>query len=234
MGDPKKFRKKYQTPMHPWNKAAIDEEAEIKSDYGIRRKKEIYLMQSFLKRYRNIAKRLSTETTDQSVKEAKDVLEKLQRLGLLAESAELNQILALTLKDILERRLQSVIYRKGMARSMKQARQFVTHRHILVSGKEITAPSYLLTLTEEANLSFKDKSSLASETHPERVDPQLAIKEEAERLRKETEELKKAEAAKKVVDKATPEEVAEPKAEAAPEIPKVPKDKVEEKAEVEE
>ena len=195
MGDPKRFRKKYKTPMHPWNKAAIEEEAQIRKDYGIRRKKEIYLMRSFLKRYRGIAKRLSIDTTAQGAKEAQASLEKLRGQGLLSEDAGLDQVLALTLKDILERRLQSVVYRSGMARSMKQARQFITHRHILVAGKEITAPSYLLTLEEEAALTFKDASSLFDEQHPERVDPKQAIKEEAEKLRKETEELKNAEAA---------------------------------------
>lgn len=204
MGDPKRFRKKYSTPMHPWNKAAIDEEAEIKKEYGIRRKKEIYLMDSFLKRYRGIAKRLSIDTTEQGAKEAEASLNKLKRLGLLAQDANLSQVLALTLKDILERRLQTLVFRKGMSRSMKQARQFITHRHVLVNGKEITSPSYLLTLDEEANLTFKEKSSLASEDHPERVDPAQAIKEEAAKLREETKELKK--------------KVEEPKAEAKSEV----------------
>lgn len=218
MGDPKRFRKKYQTPMHPWNKAAIEEEAVICREYGVRRKKEIYLMRSFLKRYRNIAKRLSIDTTAQGAKEAQASLDKLRRYGFLADDADLSHILALTLKDVLERRLQSVVYRKGMARSMKQARQFITHRHLLVNGKEITSPSYLLTLEEEANLSFKEKSNLANEDHPERVDPQKAIKEEAEKLRKETAELKKqAEAAAEGEAKEEPTTVEEPVAKAAEE-----------------
>ena len=207
--------------MHPWNKTAIEEEAVIKFEYGISRKKEIYLMRSFLKRYRDIAKRLSIDTTAQGAKEAQASLDKLKRYGFLAEDASLNQVLALTLKDILERRLQSIVFRKGMSRSIKQARQFITHRHILVSGKEITSPAYLLTLDEEAALSFKESSSLASETHPERVDPQKAIKEEAEKLRKETEDLKKA-AAEKAALAESPNEVPEPKAEAAPEIKESP------------
>ena len=229
MGDPKRFRKKYQTPMHPWNKAAIEEEAVIKFEYGIRRKKEIYLMRSFLKRYRNIAKRLSIDTTAQGAKEAQASLDKLKRYGFLADDASLNQVLALTLKDVLERRLQSVVFRKGMARSMKQARQFITHRHILVNGKEITAPTYLLTLAEEAALTFKENSNLASDDHPERVDPQQAIREEAQKLKLETEELKKA-AAQKAADEASAGEVPAPKAEAAPELPKVTKEEIAEVA----
>ncbi len=228
MGDPKRFRKKYSKPMHPWNKAAIEEEAVIKFEYGIRRKKEIYIMRSFLKHYRDIAKRLSIDTTAQGAKEAQASLDKLKRLGLLASDASLNQVLALTLKDVLERRLQSVVFRKGMSRSMKQARQFITHRHILVSGKEITSPTYLLTIDEESVLSFKENSNLASEDHPERVDPKQAIREEAEKLKRETEELKKA-AAKKAEKAASANEVPEPKAEAAPELPEITK---EESAEV--
>ena len=75
---------------------------------------------------------------------------------------------------------------------MKQARQFITHRHVTVNGKEITAPSYLLTTDEEANIGFKTTSALSSEEHPERVDPKKAIQEEAQKLREETEKIKAA------------------------------------------
>lgn len=198
MGDPKKFRKKYSTPAHPWNKTVIEEERTIVREFGLGNKKEILRASSFLKKYKDIAKRLIADPSAQAAKEKEQVLGKLHRLGLLQSGAVLDDILGLQLSHILERRLQSVIYRKGLARTMKQARQFITHRHILVGDKEITAPSYLLTTEEEATLAFKAKSTLADENHPERVQTKAEeTHEEAEAVREAT---KKKTAKKKTVD----------------------------------
>ncbi len=195
MGDPKKLRKQYQTPMHPWNKESIEVESKIKHDYGLLRKKEIFKMNSFLKKYRAIAKRLSTDDSNQSQKEAKDVLTKLNALGLVPADAQVSDILSLELKDILDRRLQSVVYRKGLARSMKQSRQFITHRHIVVGDKEITSPSFLITTENESKITFKGKSTLADESHPERSDPNKDIKEELAKIRGKKAEGSKEETA---------------------------------------
>src|SRR3989338_5232001 len=170
MGDPKQFRKKYNTPRHPWVRANIESEKIVTRDYGLVKKKEIHIANSFIKKYRDIAKRLiATRTIPQAQKEKEQILNKLQELGLLPAGAELEQILGLELKDVLSRRLQSVVYRKGLARSMKQARQFITHRHVMVNDQEISSPSYLVTLAEEGAVAFKQRSALADAEHPERV-----------------------------------------------------------------
>ncbi len=44
----------------------------------------------------------------------------------------------------LERRLDNVVYRLGLASTRAQARQFVTHRHVLVNGRLVTIPSFLV------------------------------------------------------------------------------------------
>ncbi|MFN2225519.1 MAG: 30S ribosomal protein S4 [Anaerolineae bacterium] len=49
------------------------------------------------------------------------------------------------LLKILERRLDNVVYRLGFARTRPQARQFVNHGHVLVDGRRVTIPSYLVT-----------------------------------------------------------------------------------------
>src|SRR3990167_8291252 len=170
MGDPKQLRKKYNTPRHPWIRATIESERVVVKDYGLVKKKEIHIANSFIKKYRDIAKRLiATRTLTQAQKEKEQILGKLQDLGLLATGAELEQILGLELKDVLSRRLQSVVYRKGLARSMKQSRQFITHRHVMVGDQEISSPSYLVSLAEEGRVTFKQNSNLADAEHPERV-----------------------------------------------------------------
>ncbi|PIN74255.1 30S ribosomal protein S4 [Candidatus Woesearchaeota archaeon CG10_big_fil_rev_8_21_14_0_10_45_16] len=182
MGDPKKLKKKYWTPRHPWSAVAIEQEKTLKHEYGLVKKKEIMIANSFLKKYKNIAKALIATKTVQAEKETAQVLHKLQSLGLLSADSGLDQILALQSRDILNRRLQSVLHRKGLSRTMKQARQFIVHRHVQVGSKEITSPSYLVTLEEEMVVNFKGRSPMVSEDHPERV----VIKKEAN----ETSELK--------------------------------------------
>ena len=189
MGDPKKPKKKYSTPMHPWNATNIEAERKIKAEYGLASKKEIYVAETFLKKYKNIAKRVIARKTAQGEKEKVMVLTKLQNLGLLPVGSSLDQILGLDMKDVLERRLQSVLYRKGLARSMKQARQFITHRHVAIGNKEISVPSYLVGLKEESELNFKPASTLASEAHPERVSEQQQVKEELEAIKEHQKKL---------------------------------------------
>lgn len=183
MGDPKRLRKKYSTPMHPWSKETIEEERKLVQEYGLKRKREIFILDSFLKKYRNIAKRLIANKTAQGEKEKQQVLGKLQRLGLLSSEAKLDDILNLQLVDILERRIQSQVFRKGFARSMRQARQFITHGHVKCGNKSITSPSYLLTKEEENTLTFLEKSALSDDDHPERVSIAKEVKEEVEKVK---------------------------------------------------
>ncbi len=171
MGDPKKFKKKYDTPAHPWSKQAIETEGQLRKEYGLKKKKEIYIASSFLKKYKDIAKRLIADKSAQGAKEGVQMMEKLQRIGLLQAGAKLDAVLSLELKDILERRLQSLVCRKGLAKSMNQARQFISHRHIMIGNKEITSPSYVTSLQEEAGLAFQERSALKSSDHPERMTP---------------------------------------------------------------
>ena len=188
MGDPKRLRKKYSTPNHPWNKDAIDSERVLMREYGLKNKRELYIADSFIRKYRKIAKSLIVDTSKQAVKEKEQMLNKLKGLGLLTDDAGLGDVLSLEIKDILERRLQTLVFRKGLARTMNQSRQFIVHRHVAVEGKEINAASYLVPLSEEAQITFKDNSALFSEDHPERVDHHKDIQEEAAELKKAKQE----------------------------------------------
>ncbi len=173
MGDPKRFRKKYATPMHPWSRVAIEEERILRQEFGLKNKKEMYKINSFLKKYKDITKRLIADRTAQGEKERVQMMAKLQRLGLLPASAKLDGVLGLTVRDVIGRRLQTLIFQKGLAHSMKQARQFITHRHVMIGSREMTSPNYLVSLEEESAIVFKPTSGLASAEHPERVPTEL-------------------------------------------------------------
>ena len=237
MGDPKRLRKKYSTPNHPWNKDAIEAERLLMREYGLKNKRELYIADSFIRKYRKIAKILIVDASKQAVKEKEQMLTKLKGLGLLTQDAGLGDVLSLELKDLLERRLQSIVFRKGLARSVKQARQFIIHRHVAVSGKEINSASYLVPLSEEALITFKDNSTLFNEDHPERVDHHKDIKDEAADLKKAKQEHNKDEkkdAEEKVVEKPaeTVKDKKEDKKEKTPVEKPVKEEKVEKKEEV--
>ena len=191
MGDPKKLRKKYSPPRHPWIAGNIEIDKELIKEYGLRNKKEIRKMDSVLKKYKYLAKKLIAVKTIQGEKEKTQMMDKLQRMGLIQPGAELDDVLDLSIKDIMERRLQSLVCRQGLARSTKQARQFITHRQIMVGDKKITFPSFLVSREEESQVKFDPRSSLSQEDHPERVDINQDIKAEAASIKKDKKPGKK-------------------------------------------
>ena len=73
----------------------------------------------------------------------------------------------LSITNILERRLQTIVFKKGLANTIKQARQLTTHGHIAINNKKITIPSYLLSVDEEPMVSYAENSSYNNEEHPE-------------------------------------------------------------------
>ena len=60
---------------------------------------------------------------------------------------------------ILESRLDNVIFRLGFARTRKEARQIVDHKHVLVNGKAVNIPSYLIKAGDTIEIKEKNKSS---------------------------------------------------------------------------
>jgi len=167
MGHPRRLRKQYETPPHPWMAARIEEEKELMKEFGLRRKREIWKAESILRRFRAQAKRLIAAVGEQEKKEGELLLRKLVRLGLLDENAKIEDVLDLNVRDILNRRLQSIVFKKGLALSMKQARQFIVHKHIMVGDKKVNVPSYLVEKDEEDKITFAPDSPFSKEDHPE-------------------------------------------------------------------
>ena len=60
---------------------------------------------------------------------------------------------------LLERRLDNVIFRLGFARTRKEARQIVDHKHVLVNGKQVNIPSYLVKAGDVIEIKEKHKGS---------------------------------------------------------------------------
>jgi len=171
MGDPRKPKLNYQTPMHPWQKERIDFEKKLIREYGLKNKKEVWKHSTQVKRFISKFKDTSIKNPDQAKKEKNDLLNRMVRIGLIKQNATGDEILGLNVQNILDRRLQTLVHKKGLARSVKQARQFIVHRHIMVNGKVVTAPSYIVSVEDEPKITFVTRSALFSEEHPERGAP---------------------------------------------------------------
>lgn len=162
MGDPVRARKTYDRPSHPWIRARIASETRTKSDYGLKNKREIWKALTILRDYRARARTLTSMKGPQAEKMREELISKLKRQGVLkGDSPTIDDVLGLQLKDVLDRRLQSVIYRKNLAFTMKQARQLITHGHIAVSGRNVTIPGYIVDSGEENEISFSPLSGVA-------------------------------------------------------------------------
>jgi len=171
LGDPRKPRKTYETPRHPWRKEQLEAELHLLGEYGLRNKRELRRHETMLSKIRGIARTLLGASEDQKSQIESQYLRRLARLGILPESASVDNILDLNVKDLMERRLQTIVYRSGLARSIHQARQFVSHGHISVANAIVSVPSYIVKRDEESRIAFDQRSPLTNAQHPARAAP---------------------------------------------------------------
>ena len=167
--------KRYETPNHPYQGERIADEGTLVGRYGLKNKEELWRAESELRSYRREARRLIGRTQGQGEdvsEESGKFLARLQRLDILGDSDGLDDVLSLGVTDVLERRLQTVAYRKGLANSPKQARQFISHGHVAIAGQRVTVPSRQVEAGEEAEVEFYETSPLADDLHPERAEGQ--------------------------------------------------------------
>lgn len=173
MGYPGKNRKSYETPKHPWQAARIESEVELVKRYGLRNRREVWKAHSSLKKYRELARKLLAESAKGKLAgnvktDSDNILNRLKRYGLLKTDAGLDDILSLDVTNFLERRLQTQVHKQGLANTVRQARQFIVHGHIMVGGRKVTVPGYLVPTGEELLIGYYSSSVLASESHAAR------------------------------------------------------------------
>jgi len=170
-----KNTKGYETPNHPYQGERIAEESGLLGRYGLKNKEELWRAQSELRSIRREARRLIGEAQG-DVEEAEaagaEFLTRLRRYGILDDNDKISDVLSLAETDILERRLQTVVYRKGLASTPQQARQFITHGHITIDGARAKAPSRKIEAGEEALVAYDERSPLADDLHPARAEAQ--------------------------------------------------------------
>jgi small subunit ribosomal protein S4 len=179
MGDPKFLRRTYDTPKHPWEGPRMEEERRVVQKYGLKNKREFWKAQSVLRDLRRQARELQARlraSEPQAVRETKWLTDRLTRLGLLASgSPTVDDVLALSVEGLLERRLDWQVFQRGLAPTSKSARKLIVQGHISLNDHRVTRPGYLIRRDEEPSLAYSSTSPLNNEEHPLRV----ALREKA-------------------------------------------------------
>jgi small subunit ribosomal protein S4 len=152
LGDPKKQRKKYESPRHPWRMDQLEAELKLIGEYGLRNKRELWRYKTMLSKMRGIARSILGMRGEERERLQKTYFSTMTKLGLLDESARIDDALDLTIKNLLEKRLQTIVYRKGLARTIHEARAMIAHGHIMIGDRRVTAPGYVVKKDEEALL----------------------------------------------------------------------------------
>ncbi len=154
MGDPRRLKKKYKTPNSPYEKVRLVEELELLGKYGLRNKKELRKHKFTLSHFRQLAR--ENRSLPEKIQKIRfvDLRDSVAKLNLVSEDGSTDDILSLTIDNILERRLQTFVFKTGLAKSIIQARQLIVHRHIAVAGNTIDSPSYIVKKREEEQIKY--------------------------------------------------------------------------------
>ncbi len=143
MGAPRRNRSKFEKPKERWNLERIKNDTELIEQYGLKNMKELWKTQSEISRIRGNARELLSGSS-QNEDGKSQIVGRLSRLGVINSNAAVDDLLDLKPSSLLERRLQTVVFRKGLARSIKQARQLTVHGFISINGKRVNKPGFIV------------------------------------------------------------------------------------------
>ena len=197
----KKQRKQFSRPLKPYDKERIGKEKKILERYGLRRKREIWKAEAILREFRQRARDLASKKDKE---QEKLLLEKLYKLGLIPKNASLDDVLSLELDKLLDRRLQMIVFRKGLSSTIKQSRQFIVHGHIAINGRRARWPSQFLTTEQEKLVDFYQTSDVGKMIKKAKIEE---VKKEMKKV-KPDEGKKTDETEKRTEETTTPKETS--------------------------
>lgn len=164
MGDPKRIRRKYETPSQMWDPERIKTEHDFRDRYGLNSLHELWVLESELRRIRKNAREVPAGRAKESV--GKDIIARLSRYGIVRGDATLDDLLVINLDALLERRLQTLVFKKGLAKSEKQARQLITHGLIAINGRRSSSPGRLVLEREETGIGYYKPVNINTQPAP--------------------------------------------------------------------
>merc|ERR1711865_1024769 len=152
-----KYGKTFRKPKAAFEKERLDAEMKIVGEYGLKNKREVWRVQYALAKIRTAARVLLTldEKNEQRIFAGDALLRRMLRLGLLLESEKkLDYVLGLTAAKIMERRLQTKVFKLGLAKSIHHARCLIRQRHIRVGKQICDIPSFIVRVDSEKHIDF--------------------------------------------------------------------------------
>jgi len=170
MGDIKNFRKDWNKPKRPLNFDLKMEELKILGTFGLKTKRELWKARTELSRVRNQARSLLALRQEVREKEEPVLIHSLSRIGLVEQNATLDDVLNLEINDLLSRRLQTIIMKKFYFKTPYQARQAISHGHIMIGDRIVNIPSYVVKVDEEEKVKLTPESifnKILSKPEPE-------------------------------------------------------------------
>ncbi|WWC73583.1 40S ribosomal protein uS4 [Kwoniella pini CBS 10737] len=154
---PRKQSKTYKVPKRPYEAARLDAELKLAGEYGLRNKREIWRIQLTLSKIRRAAREL-LKLDDKDPKrlfEGNALIRRLVRIGVLDDTRmRLDYVLALKTEDFLERRLQTQVFKLGLAKSVHHARVLIRQRHIRVGKQIVNVPSFVVRLDSQKHIDY--------------------------------------------------------------------------------
>jgi small subunit ribosomal protein S4 len=137
-----------------WNLQRIKADTDLIEEFGLKNRKELWKVQTELSRLRSNIRVLLSGSSKQNTFVQEKMVGRLAKYGISAKDATLDSLLDLKENAFLSRRLQSLVFKKGLAKSIKQARQLIVHGYISINGKRLNKPGYLVSAVEEGGIGY--------------------------------------------------------------------------------
>lgn len=151
MGDIKRKPNLFSRPRKIFDSVRIAEEDGIKKKYGLKSKREIWRASAKISILRTRAKKLIPRSEEEKI----EFFKRLQKQGL--DVKDISDVLGLKTENWLDRRLQTIVFKRGFTTSVLQARQLITHKNVLVNGRIVNIPSFMVAKDLENKISLKPR-----------------------------------------------------------------------------
>ena len=173
MGDPKYPRRVWRKPKRPLNYELKMEELKTLGTFGLRTKRELWKAHTELSRVRHQARSLLALRQEVRAEKEPILMKSLARIGLVSSDSTLDDVLNLSVNDLLARRLQTIVTKKLGFKTPYQARQAVVHGHIMIGERKVNIPSYTVTVGEEESIHFSPESKIPAMLEKAQSEPQV-------------------------------------------------------------
>merc|ERR1712072_190376 len=151
------FSKTSKRPRRSFDKERLDQELKLIGTYGLKNKREIWRLGLVLSKVRAVARQLLTleERDPIRIFQGQALMRRMIRYGILEEDKQrLDYVLALKIEDFLERRLQTLVFKRGLAKSIHHARVLIRQKHIRVGRQIVDIPSFMVRVESQPHIEF--------------------------------------------------------------------------------